>query len=87
MSISTYHFGKIYEAISHPKGTHASCLIDYHIEIILDDFKDSDNIEAMNEIALKINDYVKKNLKSKFETRKYARQLVREWQQLCGKRH
>ena len=86
MSDPTYHFGKIHDAISNPKGDRAR-MIDWHIDSILDDFKDSDSINAMNRIASKLTEYVNRNLQSKFETREYARKLVREWKQLCGERY
>ena len=86
MSSPTYHFEKIHDAISNPKGDHAQ-MIDWHIDAILGDFKDSNSIDAMNRIASELKNYVEKNLKSKFKTRDYARQLAREWKSLCGERY
>ena len=83
MASTTYHFEKISDAISNPKGDHAR-VIDWHIDFILDDHRDSNSIDAMKRIASKLTEYVNRNLNSKFETREYARQLVREWKNLCG---
>ena len=83
MSMTTYHFEKIEDAISKPKGDHAN-MIDWHIDTILDEHKDSDNIDAMKSIASELREYVEKNLTSKFKTRDYARKLAREWKNLCG---
>ena len=82
MPSTTYHFEKISDAISNPKDHHAR-VIDLHTNFILDDHKDSNSIDAMKQIASKLTEYVNRNLISKFETREYARQLVREWKNLC----
>lgn len=86
MSMTTYHFTKIHDAISDPKGNHAHA-IDWHIETILDEHKSSDHIDAMKRISSELREYVNRNLTSKFKTRDYARQLVREWKNLCGERY
>ena len=83
MSMTTYHFTKISDAISYPKGNSAQ-IIDLHIDSILNEHKDSDNIDGIKRIASQFREYVKRNLTSKFKTREYARQLVREWENLCG---
>ena len=83
MSSTTYHFEKINDAINNPKGDHAH-MIEYHIDSILDNHKDTNGIDAMKQLASKLREYVEKNLTSKFKTREYARQLVREWKGLCG---
>ena len=86
MSMTSYHFGKIHDAISNPKGDLAHG-IDYDINSILEEHKDSDHIEAMKRIASELREYVNRNLTSKFKTRDYARQLVREWKNCCGERY
>ena len=85
MSMTSYHFTKISDAISMPQGDHAN-IIDSHIDYILEAHKGSDYIEAMNWRASKLREYVNNNLTSKFKTRDYARQLVREWKTLCNDR-
>ena len=82
MSSTTYHFEKISDAISKPKGDHAR-MIDWHIDSILDNHKDSNSVDSMKQIASKLTEYVERNLTSKFKTREYARQLVSEWKNLC----
>lgn len=72
MLSTSYHFSKISDAISNPKGDHAY-IIDHHIDSILDDHKDSDPLDALKRIASKLREYVKRNLISKFETKGYAR--------------
>lgn len=86
MSMTTYHFTKIHEAISDPKGDRAR-KIDDHIDYILEEHQDSNYIEAMNRIASELREYVNRNLTSKFKTKDYARGLRREWKKLCGERY
>ena len=85
MSMTSYHFGKIHDAISDPKGDLAHG-IDYDINSILEEHEDSDHIAAMKRIASDLRVYVNRNLTSKFKTRDYARQLADEWESLCGER-
>ena len=86
MSMTTYHFTKINDAISDPKGDRAHA-IDYHIDSILHEHEDSDHIEAMKRIASELTEYVNRNLTSKFKTKDYARRLRRELKKLCGERY
>ena len=86
MSMTTYHFEKIHDAISDPKGDLAR-MIDWHTDGILEEHEDSDHIDAMRQIASKLTEYVNENLTSKFRTRDYARQLADEWKSLCGERY
>ena len=86
MSMASYHFGKIHDAISDPKGDRALA-IDYHIDSILHEHEDSDHIDVMKRIASELTEYVNRNLTSKFKTRDYARQLADEWKKLCGERY
>lgn len=83
MSMTTYHFTKISDVISYPKGDLAHG-VDYDINEILNEHADSNNIDEMKRIASQLTEYVDKNLTSKFQTREYARQLVRRWKNLCG---
>ena len=86
MSMTTYHFEKISDAISYPQGSSAK-MIDWHIDTILEEHEASDHIDAMKRIASQLREYVERNLISKFKKRDYARQLVREWKNLCGERY
>ena len=50
MSMTTYHFTKISDAISNPKGAHAH-MIDYHVDYILTQVATYKTIDIKNTLA------------------------------------
>ena len=87
MSI-TYDLIQINEAINNPKSDKAHAVAEgWGIDSLLVYCKNSlseDDLPNAEIIIEKIREYVKRNLQSKFETKKYARELVSNLKKILG---